>query len=68
MGDLLISGTDAFVAYLSVRSENEYGVKVSARNGSIYLGMCIKTPSRINWIVGYLGIFPTGLKLLRARP
>ena len=39
VGDLLIYGSDSAISYLSGRLGSEYGFKVSAVNGSIYLGM-----------------------------
>ena len=39
VGDLLVSGTDSFIAYVSGRLENGYGVKVFLGGVAIYLGM-----------------------------
>ena len=42
LGDLLISGTDSLIAYLSGRLGNEYDVEVSDDNETIYSGVGIK--------------------------
>ena len=70
VGDLLMSGTDAFIAYISVSLENEYGVQVFDGGGgdggdkrSVWasvLKRCL-----VNSRIG--GIFPTAPKLLLVR-
>ena len=42
VGDLLISGPDSFIAYLSGKLEHEYGVKVVEGGGATYLVVGIK--------------------------
>ena len=45
VGDFSISGSGAFVSYLSGAIGNECGVKVFDGNGEIYLGIWIKNAS-----------------------
>ena len=46
MGDLLISGSFAFISLLFVKLEPEFGAGVSEGNGSTYSGMGIKKETR----------------------
>ena len=39
VGDLVVSGTDSFISYISERLGNEYGVGVFEENESIYMGV-----------------------------
>ena len=45
LGDLLMSGTGAFIDFLYVKSEGRFGVEVIDADGSIYLGIRIKKAS-----------------------
>ena len=45
VGDFLISGTDAFIAYVSGGVGNEYGAKVFEGGEAIYSGMWVKKDS-----------------------
>ena len=44
-GDLLVSGADSFISYLSGRLGNEYGLEVFEENGAICWGVGIKKVS-----------------------
>ena len=62
VGDLAISGSDAFIAYLSGRLANEYGVEVFEENEATCAGVEIRRRLTNSPIAK---IFPAVPKLLQ---